>query len=55
MPNYRGYVVKKEYFAVEVEAENGDQAKDLMWDCDLMDEPVDTDWEIYDITEAEHE
>jgi len=50
MPNYRGYVVKKEYFAVEVEAENEDQAKDLMWECDLMDEPVDTDWEIYDIT-----
>jgi hypothetical protein len=52
MPKFHGYVVKKEYFAVDVDAEDKHQAKDLMWDADL-DEPVDTDWEIVDIEEMQ--
>ncbi len=53
MPKFHGYVVKKEYFAVGVDAEDKDQAKDLMWDAELVDEPVDTDWEIVDIEEMQ--
>ncbi len=53
MPKFHGYVVKKEYFAVGVDAEDKNQAKDLMWDAELVDEPVDTDWEIVDIEEMQ--
>jgi hypothetical protein len=53
MPKFHGYVVKKEYFAVDVDAEDKNQAKDLMWDAELVDEPVDTDWEIVDIEEMQ--
>jgi hypothetical protein len=53
MPKFHGYIVKKEYFAVDVDAEDKDQAKDLMWDAELVDEPVDTDWDIVDIEECQ--
>ncbi len=53
MPKFHGYIVKKEYFAVDVDAEDKNQAKDLMWDAELVDEPVDTDWEIVDIEEMQ--
>ncbi len=53
MPKFHGYVVKKEYFAVDVDAEDKNQAKDLMWDAELVDEPVDTDWDIVDIEEMQ--
>jgi hypothetical protein len=54
MPKFHGYIVKKEYFAVDVDAEDKDQAKDLMWDAELVDEPVDTDWDIVDIEEMQN-
>jgi hypothetical protein len=54
MPKFHGYVVKKEYFAVDVDAEDKNQAKDLMWDAELVDEPVDTDWDIVDIEEMQN-
>ncbi len=53
MPKFHGYIVKKEYFAVDVDAEDKNQAKDLMWDAELVDEPVDTDWDIVDIEEMQ--
>lgn len=53
MRKFHGYIVKKEYFAVDVDAEDKDQAKDLMWDAELVDEPVDTDWDIVDIEEMQ--
>jgi hypothetical protein len=53
MPKFHGYIVKKEYFAVDVDADDKNQAKDLMWDAELVDEPVDTDWDIVDIEEMQ--
>lgn len=55
MPKFHGYIVKKEYFAVDVEAEDIDQARDLLWDVSLDDEPVDTDWDIVDVEKIENE
>lgn len=49
---YQGYVIRKEYFKVEVEADNWAEAKDKMWDIEITDEPVDIDWEIYDVEEV---
>lgn len=54
MPKFTGIVIKKEYYRVEVEAEDQDQAKDLMWDVELKDEPVDMDWDIYNVEESQN-
>jgi hypothetical protein len=54
MPKYEGYIVKKEYFKIEVDANSWEEAKERAWDADLWDEPVDTDWEIYDLEEAKN-
>lgn len=51
MPKYQGYVIRKEYFKVEVNADNWADAKDQAWDFEVQDEPVDIDWEIYDLVE----
>jgi hypothetical protein len=49
---YQGWVIRKEYFKVEVEAGSWEEAKEKMWDVELVDEPVDLDWEIYDVEEV---
>jgi hypothetical protein len=54
MPKYQGYVIRKEYFKVEVEADTLEDAKDLIGDAEINDKPVDMDWEIYDIEEIEN-
>ena len=51
MPKYQGYVIRKEYFKVEVNADNWADARDQAWDFETQDEPVDIDWEIYDLVE----
>jgi hypothetical protein len=51
MPKYQGYVIRKEYFKVEVNADNWSDAKDQALDFEVQDEPVDIDWEIYDLVE----
>jgi hypothetical protein len=51
MAIYKGWVIKKEYFLIEVEANSWEEAREKAWDADLDDEPVDIDWEIYDIEE----
>jgi mannitol/fructose-specific phosphotransferase system IIA component (Ntr-type) len=52
MPRYEGYVIRKEYFRVEVEADSWEEARDKAWDCYAEDEPVDIDGEIYDLAEV---
>ena len=49
MAIYKGWIVKKEYFLIEVEADSWEEAKENAWSADLDDEPVDIDWEIYDL------
>lgn len=53
MKKWRGCVIRKEYFIVYVEADTWADAKDKMWDAEIEDEPVDIDWEIYDVEEDE--
>ena len=53
MPKYQGFVVRKEYFRVEVEADTLEDARDLAWDIEVEDDPVDIDWEVYDLEEIE--
>lgn len=53
MKKWTGLVIRKEYFRVEVDADTWAEAKDKMWDSEIEDEPVDIDWEIYDIEEVE--
>jgi len=54
MPKYQGYVIRKEYFSIEVEADSWEEAKDKAWDFEVEDEPVDIDWEIYDLVEVKN-
>ena len=51
MKKWTGVVIRKEYFRIEVEADTWEEAKDKLWDAEIEDEPVDIDWEIYDIEE----
>lgn len=51
MKKFSGWIIKKEYFKIEVEADTWEEAKDNAWYADLNDEPVDIDWEIYDLEE----
>lgn len=54
MKKWEGYVIRKQYFKVQVEAEDWSEAKDLMLEADVnIDEPDDIDWDIYDIEEVE--
>lgn len=51
MKKWTGVVVRKEYFRIEVEADTWEEAKDKLWDAEIEDEPVDIDWDIYDVEE----
>jgi hypothetical protein len=53
MPKFEGWLVKKEYFKVEVEAKDWSEAREKIWDADL-DDSVDTLWEIYDVEEIQN-
>ena len=48
MPKYSGVLIKKEYFEIEVEAEDANQAKDLISEASIEDDPYDIDWEFYE-------
>jgi hypothetical protein len=48
MPKYSGVLIKKEYFEIEVLAQNADEAKDLISEAIIEDDPYDTDWEFYE-------
>lgn len=52
MPKYQGYLIRKEYFKVEVEADSWEDARDTALDVEIgLDEPVDIDWDVYDLEE----
>jgi len=48
MPKFQGVMIRKEYFEIEVEAEDEDQARDLIMDANIKDDPYEIDWEFYD-------
>jgi len=52
MKKWTGWLIKKEYFKIEVEADTWEEAKDLVEEAEIEDEPVDIDWEIYDVVET---
>ena len=53
MKTYEGYVIRKEYYLVRVEAENEEDAQDLICDVDVSElEPDDIDWDVYDVEEV---
>jgi hypothetical protein len=54
MTKYSGVMIRKEYFEVEVEADDEDQARDLIMDSILENEPYDYAFEFYEgsITEV---
>ena len=54
MPKYQGYVIRKEYFKVKFEAENIDDANDKIMETEIEDEPVDIDWDFYDVEEIKN-
>jgi len=51
MKKWTGVLVRKEYFRIEVEADTWAEAKDLVMEAEIDDEPVDIDWEVYDLEE----
>jgi hypothetical protein len=53
MKKWKGWVIRKEYFLIHVEADTWEEAREKMWDVEVEDEPVDIDWEIYDVEEDE--
>ena len=55
MPKFTGWVIRKEYFKVEVDADTLEDAKDLIGDAEIVDEPVDIGWEIYDVYKKSEE
>lgn len=48
MPRYSGVLIKKEYFEIEVDADDEDQAKDLIKEASIENDPYDIDWEFYE-------
>lgn len=56
MPKFTGVMIRKEYFEIEVEAEDEDQARDLIMEANIDGDAYDIDWEFYDgsIEEVQH-
>ena len=48
MPRYSGVMIRKEYFDVEVIADNEKQAKELIMQREIEHDPYDIDWEFYE-------
>jgi hypothetical protein len=48
MPKYSGVLIKKEYFEIEVEAQDEHEAKDLISEASIENDPYDIDWEFYE-------
>ena len=55
MPRYEGYVIRKEYFKVQFDADDLDDAQDKIMEAEIEDEPVDIDWDFYDVEEIEND
>jgi hypothetical protein len=48
MLRYSGVLIKKEYFEIEVEAKDADEARDLISEASIENDPYDIDWEFYE-------
>ena len=52
MPKYEAWVIRKQYFKVQVEADDWDTARDAALEVEVnIEEPDDIDWDIYDLEE----
>ena len=55
MAKYQGWIIHKQYFKVELEANSWEEARDKIWDVEVdFNNPDDVDSEIYDIEEMEN-
>lgn len=53
MALYQGWVVRKQYFKVQVNAESWEDARDEMLSAEVnIEQPDDIDWDIYDLEEV---
>jgi hypothetical protein len=53
MKKWTGWVIRKEYFKVEVEADTWEEARDTALETEVnIEEPDEIDWEVYDIEEV---
>jgi hypothetical protein len=54
MTIYSGVMIRKQYFEIEVEADDEDQARDLIMDAEIENDSYETDWEFFEgsITEV---
>ena len=53
MSKWQGWIVRKQYFKVEVEADDWETAQDLALEADVDTEsPDNIDWDIYDLEEV---
>ena len=48
MPKYSGVLIKKEYFEIEVLAQDADEAKDLISEANIENDPYEIEWEFYE-------
>jgi hypothetical protein len=56
MKKWKGWVIEKQYYKVEVEAETWEEAKDLVGEFNVnWAKPDDYDREIYDVEEIVEE
>ena len=54
MSKWQGWVIRKQYFKVEVDADSWEEARDRMLDSEVdIDNPDDIDWDIYDVEEKQ--
>lgn len=55
MKKWKAWLIHKDYYKVEVEANTWEEAKDAVWGVDVNGrEPDDVDVEIYDVVEDEN-
>ena len=53
MPKYKAWVIYKQYYKVEVDADSWEEARDQVGDIEVdIDNPDEYDVEIYDLTEV---
>jgi len=53
MKKWEAWVIRKQYFKVQVEADTWEDARDLALEAEVnIEEPDDIDWDIYDIEEV---
>jgi len=53
MPKFKGVLVEKRYFNVEVEADTWEEAKLQIWHADYGS-VIDEQWDVYDLEEIKN-